>query len=201
MIGGYCIAKLPDGDVMTEVMSAEDIYKVRDTSKAWKKSGGPWKDWPDEMAKKTVMKRAAKSWPQTPNRQRLDTAVDALHEAEGTAYTIDEHIEYMRLIQAGDAVGLYLFERGKPEQVRIALYNSFDKGEKVENKKRVSALVANGYQKITEWGDMLCACIDADDDYGAREILDDIPQAAVEWIISSLNNERLSKLNQMKEAV
>jgi len=41
----------------------------------------------------------------------------------------------------------------------------------------------------------------ADDDYGAREILDDIPQAAVEWIVSSLNNERLSKLNQMKEAV
>lgn len=201
MVGGYCIAKLPDGDVMTEVMSAEDMYKVRDTSKAWKKSGGPWKDWPDEMAKKTVMKRAAKSWPQTPNRKRLDVAVEALHEAEGTAYTIDEHIEYMRLIQGSDAVGLYLFERAKPEHVRIALYNSFDKGEKVENKKRVASLVAEGYEKITEWSDMLNACIDSDDDYGVREILDDIPKAAAEWITSMISNERTDKLNQMKEAV
>jgi len=200
MIGGYCIAKLPDGDVMTEVMSAEDIYKVRDTSKAWKKSGGPWKDWPDEMAKKTVMKRAAKSWPQTPNRQRLDTAVDALHEAEGTAYTIDEHIEFMRLLQSSDAVGFSLFMGSKSETVQIALFNSFEKGEISENKTKARDLQSQGYAKLAEYLDALVCALDSDDEYGARETIEDVGEAAADWMRARLNNERRLKLEDMERA-
>ena len=197
MIGGYCIAKLPDGDIMTEVMSAEDIYKVRDTSKAWQKKGGPWKDWPDEMAKKTVMKRAAKSWPQTPNRQRLDTAVEALHEAEGTAYTIDEHIEFMRLLQSGDGIGLALFLASKSETVQSALHNSFTKGEMSSNKQRVRDLCAQGWSALNECATNLAACLDMGDDFGVREMFDDLPSEAITWLCDGLTGVRAHKLKEM----
>ena len=50
--GVYCIAKTIDKDFLVEVMTAREIYSVRDTSMAWiKKKAGPWKDWFGEMAK------------------------------------------------------------------------------------------------------------------------------------------------------
>lgn len=75
--GGYCVAKLADDSVLLDHMSAADINKVRGTSKAKK---GPWQTWPMEMIKKTIVKRAAKSWPQS---TRLATAIDVLNAHEG----------------------------------------------------------------------------------------------------------------------
>lgn len=85
LIGGYCLAKLPSGEYMTETMKVEEINKVRDTSKASK--DGPWVNWYDEMAKKTILKRAFKQWPQTASnntgRERLEAVILASHDAEG----------------------------------------------------------------------------------------------------------------------
>ena len=78
VIGAYCVAKLSDGSYMVEVMGLEELNKVRDTSRA---KNGPWKTWYEEMAKKTVIKRAYKSWPKT--SQRLATAVQIVNEHEG----------------------------------------------------------------------------------------------------------------------
>jgi recombination protein RecT len=59
--GGYCLAKLSTGEYMVEVMTAGEILEVKNTSKA---QNGPWKGrWAGEMAKKTLVKRAYKSWP------------------------------------------------------------------------------------------------------------------------------------------
>src|SRR5699024_2773328 len=87
LVGGYVIAKMPDDEVMIETMSAHENDKVRATSSA---KNGPWKTWFEEMAKKTLIKRAYKPWPQTPARRRLDTAVEALHESEGSAFTLEQ---------------------------------------------------------------------------------------------------------------
>jgi recombination protein RecT len=59
--GGYCIAKLPDDSVMVEVMPVAEIYKIRNTSKAYQAKKGPWFDYEEEMMKKTILKRASKS--------------------------------------------------------------------------------------------------------------------------------------------
>ena len=88
LIGGYCTAKLYDDSVLVEVMTCDEILEVRNTSKAYTmgKEGkkGPW-DGPfaGEMAKKTLIKRARKSWPQTSGRERLDTAIDIINQHEG----------------------------------------------------------------------------------------------------------------------
>lgn len=61
--GYYAVYKTKDDVMDFEVMTIEEIEKVRETSKA--KNAGPWKDWYDEMAKKTVIKRLLKRAPLT----------------------------------------------------------------------------------------------------------------------------------------
>lgn len=60
-IGAYATAVLKDGSRLLEVMSLEEIEKVRNVSRA--KGAGPWVQWWGEMARKTVMRRLSKRLP------------------------------------------------------------------------------------------------------------------------------------------
>ena len=84
IIGGYCVAKLADGTYMIETMSREELDKVKDSSKA-KSAKSPWQTWYGEMAKKTIIKRASKSWPKT--SPRLAEAIQVVNEHEGLDLT------------------------------------------------------------------------------------------------------------------
>lgn len=77
VVGGYCTVKTADGDYLTEEMSLSEIKAVEATSKA---KNGPWKTFWEEMARKTIVKRASKYWPKA---QRLDNAIHLLNEDEG----------------------------------------------------------------------------------------------------------------------
>lgn len=68
IIAAYAIAKLADGSTVREVMTFEEIEKVRRTSKSGDKEGSPagvWKEWYGEMARKTVFRRLSKWLPQS----------------------------------------------------------------------------------------------------------------------------------------
>lgn len=69
VVGGYCTIKTPSGDYLTEEMSLAEIKKVEASSKA---GTGPWKTWWEEMARKSIVKRASKYWPKS---DRLDGAI------------------------------------------------------------------------------------------------------------------------------
>ncbi|MET0439161.1 MAG: recombinase RecT [Devosia sp.] len=60
-IGAYATAVLKDGSRLLEVMSLEEIEKVRAVSRS--KGAGPWVQWWGEMARKTVMRRLSKRLP------------------------------------------------------------------------------------------------------------------------------------------
>ena len=77
VVGGYCTVKTCDGDYLTDEMSLADIKKVQATSKA---SNGPWKTFWEEMARKTIVKRASKYWPKI---DRLDKAINYLNTDAG----------------------------------------------------------------------------------------------------------------------
>ncbi|AUR96175.1 RecT family protein [Vibrio phage 1.216.O._10N.222.55.C12] len=77
IVGGYCTVKTPDGDYLTEEMNLADIKKVAATSKAKK---GPWQTFWEEMARKTIVKRASKYWPKV---DRLDRAIHNLNTDVG----------------------------------------------------------------------------------------------------------------------
>lgn len=81
VIGVYVVAKTHSGDYLTETMTIAEVNDIRNRSSAWKawvekKKSCPWVTDPGEMAKKTVIKRAYKTWPKT---DRLDTAVHFLN--------------------------------------------------------------------------------------------------------------------------
>jgi recombinase, phage RecT family len=65
-IGAYATAVLKDGSRLLEVMSLEEIEKVRNVSRA--KGNGPWVAWWGEMARKTVMRRLSKRLPMSTDR-------------------------------------------------------------------------------------------------------------------------------------
>lgn len=77
LVGGYCTVKTRDGDYLTEEMSIADINKIKESSKA---KLGPWLNHFNEMARKTIVKRASKYWPKV---ERLDTAIHYLNENGG----------------------------------------------------------------------------------------------------------------------
>lgn len=77
VVGGYCTVKNPDGDYLTEEMSLAEIKATEATSKA---KNGPWKNFWEEMARKTIVKRASKYWPRA---ERLDNAIHVINEDEG----------------------------------------------------------------------------------------------------------------------
>jgi recombination protein RecT len=61
-IGAYAVAKFKDGSApQFEVMDRDAIEKVRAVSRA--KNNGPWVQWWDEMARKTVFRRLSKWLP------------------------------------------------------------------------------------------------------------------------------------------
>lgn len=110
IVGGYCLAKMPDGDYLVDVMAEAEFVKVRETSSAWTRNTepskkGPWQSWPDEMRKKTLIKRASKSWPaKTP---RLAEAIKILNEDNGEGLDI----------LAGEATVIEEAQQGDPAKV------------------------------------------------------------------------------------
>lgn len=83
-IAVYAIAKTKDGAIYREVMSVSDVEKVRAASRA--KDSGPWVQWWDEMARKTVIRRIAKRLPSSAD-------VDQVFESDNETFVQREPID------------------------------------------------------------------------------------------------------------
>ncbi len=90
IVGAYCLAKTHDGEFILTQMSGEEILSIRDRSVSWKayekdnSKTSPWNTDETEMIKKTVIKRAAKSWPMTDTRNgtRFEQAIDVTNDID-----------------------------------------------------------------------------------------------------------------------
>lgn len=84
----YATAKLNNGEFVFEVLTKPELEKVRKSSKA--ANDGPWRDWPEAMAKKTAVKRLLKLLPSstTDNRFKIAAEWDSRGEA-GKGLRID----------------------------------------------------------------------------------------------------------------
>lgn len=93
LLGVYVVVKTHSGDYLTCAMSAKEVFDIRDRSDAWKawlekKRKCPWVTDEGEMVKKTVIKRAYKTWPKS---DRLDRAIHHLNTDAGEGITFDEN--------------------------------------------------------------------------------------------------------------
>ncbi|MCK5601319.1 recombinase RecT [Candidatus Pacearchaeota archaeon] len=100
--GAYCLAMLTNGTYKVEFMPAIEIYKVKASAKTRK----VWDAWFEEMAKKTVIKRAAKMWPKN---NKVMHAIHHLNEnGEGIDFnsvstpTDNNYVDAVKLITEGD---------------------------------------------------------------------------------------------------
>ena len=81
MIGVYALAKTKDGAVYIEVLTKEQVEKIKNVSRAG--GSGPWGNWYEEMAKKSAIRRLSKRLPMSTDFQ---TAI----ERDDETYEIDQ---------------------------------------------------------------------------------------------------------------
>lgn len=80
-LGAWAGGFTPNGQQWVfDVMSKDEIEKVKLTNRNWAKS--PWKQWPDMMRRKTVVRRLAKQLPMT---AELAAAFELENRADGIA--------------------------------------------------------------------------------------------------------------------
>lgn len=69
IIGVYALAKTKDGGIYIDVLTNSDIDRVKKSSKS--SGSGPWVTWPEEMMKKSAIKRLAKRLPSSTDLDQL----------------------------------------------------------------------------------------------------------------------------------
>jgi phage RecT family recombinase len=122
IVGAYCVAKTHDGDFLTTSMTIGEILSIRDRTEIWKKSQtGPWKTDESEMIKKTVIKRAYKSWPLTDTRHRLERAIDVSNESDPIDFSPIQEVKDAGEKQSVHAkIRAQLVKLGRPEEKYIS---------------------------------------------------------------------------------
>jgi len=163
-VGAYCVAKTSKGDYLTTIMSAEEVFAIREKSESYKRSkSGVWVDHFPEQAKKTVVRRAFKMWPRS-DLNRLAHAVELSNENEGfeaivsspeiMRHNAEQKNYFDQLISKNDCIGMYAFMGSVSDSIQSSLYNSFEKGTVTKFKSLVSGMTKTGFEQFT-------ACLDA----------------------------------------
>lgn len=94
LVGVYVVVKTAGGDYLTDTMSIDEVFAIRDRSSAWKawinkQKKCPWVTDEGEMVKKTVIKRASKLWPKC---ERLGNALHYLNTEGGEGLDDIQHV-------------------------------------------------------------------------------------------------------------
>lgn len=210
IVGVYCTVKLPSGEYLTEEMDIATLNKIKSASKA---ANGPWKTWPEEMMRKSVVKRASKYWPQT---ERVSNAVDVLHTIEGNAapvatapeisgYSDDQKSYFDQLIEKGDDLGMYVFSQSfdltdassVSAGIWISLLHSFEKGTKGKYGAIVNALKDKGESIFSDYLSEIEANLGGDDD-AVKQLISELDDDTTKLIELKLNNEMVMDFNKLK---
>lgn len=149
LVGAYVVVKTHSGDYLTTTMTADEVFAIRDRSDAWKayqqnpSRKCPWVTDEGEMVKKTVIKRAYKTWPKS---DRLDKAVHVLNTSadEGITFDAEDPLNQPRNF------GLTPARANVVRSVARAALQLFNEGDEVGAYGEVSGLTDNE-EKLALW--------------------------------------------------
>lgn len=133
VVGGYCTVKTVQGDYLTDEMSLAEIQRVESTSKA---KNGPWKNWWEEMARKTIVKRAAKYWPRV---ERVDSAIHHLNDDEG--------MEIEPVMPHKPEAEIIVEQQGRAEQAESIAMDLIEAMKQSESMDELKGFFADAYTK------------------------------------------------------
>jgi recombination protein RecT len=210
MIGAYCVAKTASGDFLTTTMPMHEIIGIRDRSEAWKRKleneakgykahGGPWESDFGEQVKKTVLRRAFKTWPKTDTLERMEAAVHMSNENEGFEpilsspslgnYTADQKGFFDKLIETSNATGMFVFSKTLDESTFTNLYHSFENGQKGKYQAIVKKLTEDGAAQLRDITDTINEAASRDDDMGVKESALELTGDELDYIWADLSKE------------
>lgn len=207
-VGVYCVAKTSDGDYLTTIMQAEDVYSIRGRSEAYKRGGkGPWASDFNQMAMKSVVRQAFKMWPKSDRMKALSEAVEISNENEGfepivnspplNEYTAGQKEYIDKLISDGDKIRMACFWDDLDEGVQISLYHSFEKGTKGKYQKVINDLAGSGRAQVNDCLKVIEDAEQSGDDIAAKEIIEDLPQEAIDRILTLADDQTGSFIRQL----
>lgn len=101
-VAAYSVATFKDGTKSREVMSLAEIEKVRAVSRA--KDKGPWVQWWEEMARKTVARRHSKVLPMSTDLDDLIRRDDSLYDLAGARDESKQEGRRPKLVEALDRI-------------------------------------------------------------------------------------------------
>lgn len=196
VVGVYCTAKIHNGDYLTTAMDMDEIKKIRDGSEAVKSGkGSPWDTWFGEMAKKTVIRRAFKTWPRSDHHQaesRLANAIEISNLNEGMTplisapdlgkYSDKDKEFYDQLIENDDALGMYVFCQTCSSTTASNLYNSWPKGEVVKYKRVVDDMTNKGRSQFDDYLIIVQEAKRDGDDLALQEVKGEVSEEAWELL-------------------
>lgn len=132
VIGVYCIAITHENRVICDLMSWDEVLKIKSAAKTQM----VWDKWPLEMAKKAVIKRAYKQWPKTEKSTQLVEAVNLLNQQEGNKDDNEVLEEFEEYLYKKTPLDFFLFVKSLDEDIYNEMYNSGAKGEKIKLKEK-----------------------------------------------------------------
>lgn len=195
-VGAYCLAKTKEGDYLTTTMSAAEIHEIRDGSDGYKSGkSSPWHSHFGEMAKKTVIRRAHKTWPRSNKDEheiRLARAVQMSNENEGLQltksspdmgeYSDETKVYFDQLIEKSEALEMHIFQRTTEPRLFTNLYHSFDKGNKGKYQRIIDELLSRGHAEFHEYVELWSIAKHNGDETGMEEIRLEVSDATIELI-------------------
>lgn len=213
-VGVYCTAKTADGDYLTATMTAAEIEGIRDRSEGYKaylekKVSCPWVTDFIEQAKKTVIRRAFKTWPRTDERRMamLAQAVELSNQNEGFEpiltspeirdYTADQKAFFDQLIVNNDSIGMYVFLTSVDEGVRNNLYHSFEKGQKGKYQRVVDDLYKAGGASIRDITEVIEDHVSRSEELGVKENLEGLSDDAITILRERLSEDALAFIDEI----
>ena len=183
----YCVAKFAGGGHHYEGMSFEEIEKIRERSKAG--TDGPWITDYLEMAKKTVIRRAAKMWPLSimdhsfteamhhNDEVEFDFSVNEQEQAEPRKTTAEVVAEKMKALKAAKQETTKESAESETIDEEVSVFEQAKR--KIENAKTKAELDA-----VSKWYLPLCSS-------GTGEIIMDEEEELVR-----LFNEKFGQLKK-----
>lgn len=208
--GAYCCVKTAEGDYLTTVMTFEEIEEVRMKSELGKQNKGPWHDHYEEMAKKTVIRRAFKTWPKTKSLDRMALAVHLSNENEEFTpivtspelrdYSPQQKEYFDSLLQKPDALGMFVFQHTIEETVFNNLFHSFERGKKGKYQQVIRDLLQKGGAMLRDIVDAVNEQAASGNDYGVRENIEGLSKEAIGMILDQCSAEAAAMIRELDKA-
>ena len=211
-IGVYCVAKTKSGDFLTTIMTKKEIDDIKGRSESGKRGYGPWHTDYNEMAKKTVARRAFKMWPKAPALERMAEAVEISNQNEGFEPILTDPASEVKggtdqkqyldqMIVESDALGMYVLRTTIDYGEWTNLYHSFEHGAKGKNQQAMEALAASGGEIYQEMVNNIIKGVTSGDDALIFETYSELSQDAWELVKKELAPATINEINKVVSEV